>query len=57
MLAGNQASRAFSVNPHAKMVPGPLSAHLPGKKKKKKESPEETIIFASAEALSAWLAN
>lgn len=56
MLAGNQASRAFSVNPHAKMVPGPLSAHLP-EKKKKKESPEEAIIFASAEALSAWLAN
>ena len=27
------------------------------RKKNKKESPEEAMIFASAEALSAWLAN
>ena len=55
MLAGNQASHALSVNPHAKIVPGSLSARLP--EKNKKESPEEAMIFASAEALSAWLAN
>lgn len=55
VLAGHAGLCAVSVNPYAKMVLGLLSTFL--LKKKKKKSPVEAIVVASAKVLRAWLAN